>query len=294
MKLGIGIGLKFGRRGGAAGPTGLLDRYTGAAAAFSLDTLIYSAHSVVDTKTSSETYNDPAAPYTVLVRRDTTPNAWRSFTHTEVGDGTLTTWVGAGNNGFVEVWYNQGSAGDAVQTTTANQPKIVDNGSLVVENGKAIIRRTSADNTMLTTFMINDYSNLTFFNVGINNTSFTRLCLYSSENGGSTITYLGEDSSTSTSIISRINITSSRINSVAFTPTTRDDVHTGLSNYFLLSFLGDTPTFQTNSLSFGYSPGNTLGYGMLDLQSVIIYTSDQSANRTAIETALNNYYQIYP
>ena len=150
MRLGIGIGLNRFRGGQAAGITGLLDQFTGAAAAFSLDTLIYGDHSVEDTAVGSETEvnspnpgDNPAAPYTVRVRRSTTPSAVRSFTHTEVGDGTLVTWVGAGNDGFVEAWYNQGSSDDAVQTAAANQPKIVNAGVLVTRNGRAMLNFTA-------------------------------------------------------------------------------------------------------------------------------------------------------
>ena len=147
MRIGLGIGLnRF--RGGQAAPAGLLDQYTGAAAAFSLDTLIYGDHSVEDTAVGSQT-NGSTDTYTVRVRRSS-DNAVRSFTHTEVGNGTLVTWVGAGNDGFVEAWYNQGSESDAVQTTAANQPKIVDAGSLVVENGKAALEFDGVDDFMET------------------------------------------------------------------------------------------------------------------------------------------------
>jgi hypothetical protein len=55
-----------------------------------------------------------------------------SFTAAEVADGTLTDWVGVGNDGFVTQWYDQsGNDNHATQGTDAKQPKIVDGGSLV-------------------------------------------------------------------------------------------------------------------------------------------------------------------
>jgi hypothetical protein len=155
----------------AGGATGILDAYTGAAFAFSPDTLIYSGFSVTDNTAGSNTNGD-SGEFTLLVRRDS-DNALQSFTWEEVGDGTLVTWVGAGNNGFVQVAYEQ-SLNDnrASQTTASNQPKIVDNGSLVVENGKAALDFDGAsdflrvwDNTTAPTEFQTAAENITFFSV---------------------------------------------------------------------------------------------------------------------------------
>src|SRR6056297_382225 len=136
MRLGLGLGLSRGR--GAAGATGILDSYTGAAFAFAPDTLIYGTHSVTDSEVGSVT-NGSTDAYTVRVRRSS-DNAVSSFTYSQVSDGTLVTWVGVGNDGFVEEIYDQSENDNhATQTTAANQPKIVDAGSLVVENGKAAL-----------------------------------------------------------------------------------------------------------------------------------------------------------
>jgi hypothetical protein len=67
----------------------------------------------------------------VDVRRSS-DDAEDSFTATEVADGTLTDWVGVGNDGFVTQWYDQsGNDNHATQGTNASQPKIVDGGVLV-------------------------------------------------------------------------------------------------------------------------------------------------------------------
>ena len=86
----------------AAGPTFLLDDYPGAAAAYSLRQLRTGVTNVV------------------RVRRDN-DDAEDDFTATEVSDGTLAAWVGAGNNGFVRTWYDQSGnnyhAGQPIQVT---------------------------------------------------------------------------------------------------------------------------------------------------------------------------------
>ena len=87
--------------------SGLLDAYGGAAAAYSLRRL--------------------SANYTgsvVRVRRSS-DNTEQDFTATQVTDGTLTTFCGAGD-GFVQTWYDQSRNGRAASmTTTTLQPQIV-------------------------------------------------------------------------------------------------------------------------------------------------------------------------
>lgn len=93
--------------------------------------MLYSLHQV-----------DSADSDLIRVRRDS-DNAELDFNATEISDGTLTTWTGA-NNGYIAKWYNLGSGGatyDAVQTTAANQPRIVNAGTLETDpqNGNAAI-----------------------------------------------------------------------------------------------------------------------------------------------------------
>lgn len=70
----------------------------------------------------------------IRVRRSS-DNTEADFTATQVSDGTLTTWVGAGNDGFVRTWYDQsGNGSHAQQSGGTSQPKVVNAGSLVTEN----------------------------------------------------------------------------------------------------------------------------------------------------------------
>ena len=67
----------------------------------------------------------------IRVRRDN-DNSEQDFSATEVSNGTLETFVGAGNNGFVRTWYNQAPGGiDLEQPSTGVQPKIVNSGTLI-------------------------------------------------------------------------------------------------------------------------------------------------------------------
>ena len=107
--LGLGLGTQIPNR---VLFNGLLDQFSGAAAAYSLERLSKGTTNVVRVRRSSD-------------------NAEQDFTASEVSDGTLTTFTGAGN-GFVVTWYDQsGNANNATQATAGSQPQIVASGSLV-------------------------------------------------------------------------------------------------------------------------------------------------------------------
>ena len=76
----------------------------------------------------------------------------------------------------------------------------------------------------------------------------------------------------------------------AFNPATRQDAYNALTGQSLVtaSFDGSISTF----INIGY-PSSAL-IGMFQMQEFIIYSSDQSSNRTAIETNINTFYSIYP
>ncbi|NBW20490.1 MAG: hypothetical protein EBR82_72230 [Caulobacteraceae bacterium] len=70
----------------------------------------------------------------VITARRSSDNAERTFLPDQIVDGTLATWTGAGNNAFVKTWYDQSGNGyNLTQTTSANQPTIVNSGSVVLD-----------------------------------------------------------------------------------------------------------------------------------------------------------------
>jgi len=101
----------------------LLDDYPNAAAAYSLRKL-------------DKDYTGSA----IRVRRSNDNSEQDiGFVGNDLDTASLKTFVGA-NSGFVTTWYDQsGNARNATQTTAANQPRIVNAGTVDRRNGKLIV-----------------------------------------------------------------------------------------------------------------------------------------------------------
>ena len=110
----------------------LLDAVPGAAAAYSLRQL-------------SNAYTGPV----VTVRRSS-DDAEEDFKASEIDDGTLAAFCGAGD-GLVKTWHDQsGNGEDATQLTNNNQPILVDNGVLLLQDGNPAISFNGTSNRFST------------------------------------------------------------------------------------------------------------------------------------------------
>ncbi|MDH7461706.1 arabinofuranosidase catalytic domain-containing protein [Chitinophagaceae bacterium 26-R-25] len=112
----------------------------------------------------------------IQVRRSS-DNTTQDIGFTSSGDldtTALRTFVGSGN-GYVSIWYDQSGNGiNATQTTTSNQPLIVTNGVINIDNGRPSIY-TSANGYL-------SYAGMTQFNGGY---QATRMAVARSRNGNS-------------------------------------------------------------------------------------------------------------
>jgi hypothetical protein len=267
---------------------GLLDDYSGAAAAYSLRRL------------DSAYTGDP-----IRVRR-AGDNVEADIPFTSAGDldtDALAAHCGA-NNGYVKTWYDQsGNANDATQTTTANQPKIYDSSTgVLLENAKPAMQfdgsddlfvgpaKTTIDDTAI--FCVIKSDSNTQDSVFINNV-FTAGNLVALGFGG-----FGSNNRIGSRLVVG-NTTMLQVGDSTFTST----------NQTLVSYLADNATGQmfidgteeTDSVGCRYHSGQTVigarGDGLYNfngkMQEVIFYDSDESSNRTGIETNINDYYDIY-
>tara|TARA_R110000772_G_scaffold254158_2_gene370046 strand:- start:99 stop:911 length:813 start_codon:yes stop_codon:yes gene_type:complete len=254
----------------------LLDTYAGAVAAYSLRVL-YAAWASSDV---------------VLVRRSS-DDAESGFTATEVSDGTMLTWVGTGgtDNGFVTTWYDQsGNAKNAVQATTTKQPKIVAAGVLVAGgidlDGTDDFLKTASDVTI-------NYPSTTFSVSNIRTKSNQYMFDSGSGAGGrralrADYHIVDQDATSAASSSSTVGAT--ELNFIKFDNLDTDHRINGgtLNNLSATDFTASSVTpFVIGSY---YAAGGAFFDGTL--AEIILYNSDESSNRVAIEGNIASYYGI--
>ena len=190
-------------------------------------------------------------------------------------------------HGFVETWYDQsGNGNDAVQATAGSQPKVVDGGSLITRGANSepsILFGGAADNRL--DVVGRPIAKSVFSALQASNTNFETLICDTTDNAPRATT-------------------NNNANNRAYkfegfgTPSVNVDgvTYNGTSNVSSLGFhlLGMTSGSGSSINRIGANPsagstGNSFNY----VSELILYPSDQSANRAAIENNINNQYDIY-
>lgn len=265
---------------GAAAPAAglLLDDYPNAAAAYSLRLL-----------------NSAYTGNCIEVRRaSTNTNQNIGFVGGVLDTASLKTFC-ASTDCFVRTWYDQSSnARNAQMTIDANQPQIVSSGVIYRTNGFPAL---DFDGT-------NDHFSIASAYTGTTTQSdFAVMDRVSGANGVSV------GNATTTAFISASVRSDNRAYFRNSSGTTAQSVAVNESGFNLVTttYASNTVNYyidSTNSYSFTYTfsgSGNTytgLGryggvYNAADLYEVITYSTDQSSNRTGIETNIDNFYNVY-
>ena len=258
--------------------TGLLDTYSGAAAAYSLRLL-------------SSTYSGSA----IRVRRaDDNAEQDIGFRNNELDTSTLESFS-LGSDCFITTWYDQsGNSNNATNSTAANQPKIVSSGTTITENNKPSIEYDGSGDQLQLSSSI-DLSNEFFLPLVYksNRTSSEDYVLYG--DGGSSRIRLYQG--LYRLYIDNVTYGFSTANDnfgTQYLFTNEADDSRNLAVYRNSSQIGETEVIPIGDnwiieyLGYGSSRPIT---GLL--QEVVIYATDQSNYRTGIETNINDYYSIY-
>jgi len=259
---------------------GLLDTYSGAAAAYSLRKL-------------RSAYTGSA----IGVRIDTTgqPEYNIGFVDGELDVATLEGYCTGGLNAFVKTWYDQsGNARNATQTTSANQPQIVSSGSVIVNlnnlptlefdgiNDNLIYAPAINLNQPLTLFLINKYINTSGFKYMVDLGGDRTLGFPNA--GGTNGMYFGAGLNSNVS---------PNVNNSQLWYALANGLNSELSINNETLIIGNAGIRgATANLAIGSSSGSVFFVNSF-ISEFIFYASDQSTNRTGIETNINDFYSIY-
>ena len=247
--------------------TPLLDTYSGSAAAYSLRLL-------------NSSYTGPL----IEVRNDSGVHADIGFTYDgKLNEEALLLHCGSGN-GTVSTWYDQsGNSNDATQTTASAQPQIVSSGSVITENGKPSIDFDGSNDGFNLTTPLTFASGYSF--ITLNPKTDTTWSIFTGDNAQ--LAPIAEDGSNN-SITYLYTLNNTFINSTSFSGNRTDLYNSTTNQQNLLSLDIGTSTYEIQDIF------NRTGFQLNGTtQELIIYASDQSSNRSGIETNINDFYSIY-
>jgi len=208
-------------------------------------------------------------------------------------EGSPALFTGQGFDGFVKTWYDQSvtnEAGDtatgnhATQATAASQPKIVDGGSLVTDSsGNPALVGDGTDDTLFNSTLTTE----------LDNSDLLVTAAYKDDLD------MGIDGGVPRFYLRSANFSYNANNIINYTPQTGRNI---------LSFqvVGDTQEVFGNGTSLGTAsePQSNIDGNMFNvmraggafssgpLMEVIVYNTNQSANRTAIEANIGEAYSI--
>jgi hypothetical protein len=280
----------------------LLDQYSGAAAAYSLRKLrtAYTGSAIRVRRSNDNSEQDIG------------------FVGNDLDTASLKTFVGA-NSGFVTTWYDQSTnLDDVINTTAANQPRIVNSGTVERIAGEPSIFFDGTNdrlsnrviNTLLSKFTGEDkpISNFAVINKTNTNTTGT---LYSFGNSGQSNPFIRSLLTNSATFQFQIRDSAG---TGGITSITSTNTYSANTNYLFTTlqtgtncslFINNTDrTPASNSTNVGTLPLGRFSLGALGrgaeqdffggyISENIIYNSSQSSNRTGIESNINSYYGIY-
>jgi hypothetical protein len=286
----------------------LLNDYPGASTAYSLR-LLNGAYdgSVIKVRRSSD---------------NTEQNI--GFNNNNLDTGSLLSFVGAGD-GFVTTWYDQsGNGRNAVQTTAANQPQIVNGGVVITQGTKPALQFDGSNDIMTYTDngVLNSIRTGAFTYIGvITNTRTTNLLwdaalhLASSATDGQgalgmQFTGSGEpimnfhNSWLFPTSIASINITPILTNPLLVFQTRNGSGTGGGNNATVTNNINNLSSTQTQTwvantgsrLMIGNQspvPSISVNCWSGSIQELVTYPSDQSPIRLELSSNINTYYLIY-
>ena len=223
---------------------------------------------------------------------------------------SLLSFCGAGN-GFVTTWYDQSGNGyNVTQATQANQPQIVSSGVVITENGKPAIQFNGAASLESYTSATGTgtYSGaMTIFFAGRRSTAsgssyfcerrsaLLKAFIFYVVSSLAYITTDGQNFSSNQWVsLGTYNLTSNFFLSVQkHTPGITDTL---FINGVAAAVSGNPGVASSITGNNGFSVGGRADINMNWnglISELLVYNTDQTANRTVIESNINTHYTIY-
>jgi hypothetical protein len=271
----------------------------------------FSADRFLQRGTNGNPYPDPVSEV-IIYNSDQSAN--RTAIEANIGETYGITGIPAYDNtvdGFVETWYDQsGNGNDATQSVAASQPKIVDAGVFLGEVDFLDGVNTSLETTNSDLCNVDELSVFSVLKPFIAQSqavafSCGSVVLNSSAYGGWRLNFNG--------YLDKAEFQTQAIGSSSVSTVSND---VGGSDT-LISYVADFPDASTfangqagSTSTNNISPNNTdssrrrfrigchftftrAAFYPKPIKEIILYTSDQSANRVGIETNINDHYNIY-
>jgi len=230
-------------------------------------------------------------------------HATQGFTPTEIVDGTLLAWAD-GDHVRVETWYDQsGNGNDATQSSRYNKPVVVGSGVLKTLNGVPAVDFDGANDFIPLNSALPDINtgSLSTFCVGTFDTDVgssleMMLSLGGTTGNGRLYVPYGQNSEFGWGYAATWNAVTTALD-------TDPHIFTGIAgstqgNFqpFIDGTSKGSATLASNATSGtygigGYSSDSAYPFNG-QIAEVVVYSSDQSAKRTALEKNIMDYYAL--
>jgi hypothetical protein len=205
---------------------------------------------------------------------------------------SLLTFVGSGS-GYVAKWYDQsGRTNHLIKISATNQPRIVNAGVLETIGGKPAVRWTLISNIENLLSMTTPLTNVrsVFLNITyLSGSTYAPLLGHSSfyDYHSNTLEYLNGTHASSYVLNGTKYINGVSKTNATFTKSTSNS---------LISMIHTSASGRVDQISSDRTVGVNVGeYRCFSgyYSEIVLYSSDQTANRAAIESNINSYYSIY-
>ena len=261
--------------------TGLLDDYPNAAVAYSVR-LLKSDYTgaLVTIRRSSDNAEKDFYPDS---------NFELSLSSEDGASTSLSSWIGS-DNGFIVTWYDQsGNNNNATNAAASTQPQLLNAGAFITMSGKPTGQGNTARLLNIST-PLTGVSAFSMYITGGNSTTGRMVA----DNNSFNHFIEGGVSSNRIRVVSVVNLSSRIFQNNSIISWDRNGANATVYENNVLNT--STASMGTSNAEFGQIFNvNSSGANGTDgqISEVVIWDSDQSANRDGITTNINDYYSIY-